>query len=346
MTAFGASTLSYDANGNLTSDGTNTYIWDARNQLTAISGATTASFTYDAFGRRTSKTVAGTSTQFLYDWLNSVQEIQGGVASANLLTGLRTDEYFARSDSGDNLSTLLTDLLGSTIGLVGSAQTIETSYSYEPFGATTTAGAANGNTYQFTGRENDGTGLYFYRSRYYSPTFQRFVAQDPIGFGGGTPNLYGYVFNDPLSLTDPRGLFVLYGGGGESSATGSSGQTSSSGGYWDSSNGYGQYQTNGSLEGAGEGANVSGGYYSGDITGFSGWAWVYNLSLGFVDFTYSSNAGGWGVSFGTNFNFGLPIGVTTGTTNTNVTGPSGWPSDPSVVPELRYNGPEFRRPCQ
>jgi len=39
-------------------------------------------------------------------------------------------------------------------------------------------------TCEFTGRENDGTGLYFYRARYYNPTFQRFIAQDPIGFGG------------------------------------------------------------------------------------------------------------------------------------------------------------------
>jgi uncharacterized protein RhaS with RHS repeats len=44
--------LSYDANGNLTGDGTNTYTWDARNHLSAISGGSTASFVYDAFGRR------------------------------------------------------------------------------------------------------------------------------------------------------------------------------------------------------------------------------------------------------------------------------------------------------
>ena len=41
-----------DGNGNLTGDGTDTYTWDARNHLTAISGGPTASFVYDAFGRR------------------------------------------------------------------------------------------------------------------------------------------------------------------------------------------------------------------------------------------------------------------------------------------------------
>ncbi len=49
MAAFGGASLSYDANENLTSDGKNTYTWDARNHLTAISGGATASFVYDGF---------------------------------------------------------------------------------------------------------------------------------------------------------------------------------------------------------------------------------------------------------------------------------------------------------
>ncbi len=211
MTAFGSATLSYDANGNLTSDGVNTYSWDARNHLTAISGAVTASFLSDGFGRRMSKTINGTTTQFLYDRLNPVQELNSNnQASANLLTGLRVDEFFTRTDSGNNVSTLLQDALGSTIGIVGSGQSIVTSYTYQPFGATTVGGAANGSTYEFTGRENDGANLYFYRTRYYNPTFQRFVAQDPIGFAGGDPNSYAYVGNNPLLYVDPTGLIWVY----------------------------------------------------------------------------------------------------------------------------------------
>jgi RHS repeat-associated protein len=221
MTAFGGASLSYDANGNLTNDGTNTYTWDARNHLTAISGAATASFTYDAFGRRVSKTIAGASTQFLYDIFNSVQEIQAGAPSANLLNGLNIDEYLTRTDSSNNVSTLLTDALGSTIGLVGSAQSVATSYTYQPFGATTVGGAANGSRYQFAGHESDGTELYYYRSRYYSPTFQRFIAQDPIGFRGGDINLYSYVKNNPVSLNDLLGLsYLVYVPSGSSTTPG------------------------------------------------------------------------------------------------------------------------------
>jgi len=195
QTYFNGTALSYDANGNLTSDGTNTYTWDARNHLTAISGGSTASFVYDGFGRRVKKVIGSTTTQFLYDELSPVQELNGKrnpAVIANLLTGLPVDEYFTRTDTATGVtSTLVADALGSTIGLVGSGGTIATSYTYQPFGATTAGGAGNTNTYQFTGRENDGTGLYFYRARYYSPNFRRFIAQDPIGFTGGDPNLYG-----------------------------------------------------------------------------------------------------------------------------------------------------------
>ena len=134
----------------------------------------------------------------MYDGWNPVQELQGGGPSANLLTGLNIDEYFTRTDSS-GMGNFLSDALGSTVGLSDSSGAITTSYTYEPFGATTIAGAATGNSYQFTGRENDGTGVYAYRARYYSPSYQRFISQDPIGFGGGDANLYNYVFNDPSS---------------------------------------------------------------------------------------------------------------------------------------------------
>jgi YD repeat-containing protein len=151
QSTFNRVSLSYDSNGNLTSDGTNTYTWDARNHLTAISGGSTASFAYDGFGRRVKKVIGGTTTQFLYDGLNPVQELNGRhnpAVIANLLTGLSIDEYLTRTDISTGVtSTLLADALGSTIGLVGSGGTIATNYTYQPFGATTAGGAGNTNTY-------------------------------------------------------------------------------------------------------------------------------------------------------------------------------------------------------
>ena len=151
LTQRGAATLAYDANGNLTSDGVNTYTWDARNQLASISGGVGASFQYDAFGRRISKTINGQTTGYLYDGDNVVQEQAGGVASANLLNG-GVDEVFLRSDSAGSQG-LLRDELGSTVALADSTGAIQTSYSYDPFGNTSASGTASNHSGQYTGRE-------------------------------------------------------------------------------------------------------------------------------------------------------------------------------------------------
>jgi len=207
LTQHGAATLSYDANGNLTNDGTNTYTWDARNQLVGISGAVSANFQYDPFGRRVRTTVNGSTKDYLYDGANVVQEKIGGTPSANLLTG-GVDEVFSRMETGDTQS-VLADGLGSTLALLSSAGVTQTEYTYEPFGNTTTAGAGSSNTSQYTARENDGTGLYYYRARYYSPKLQRFISEDPSDFGGGDTNLYAYVSNSPCNATDPSGQFMV-----------------------------------------------------------------------------------------------------------------------------------------
>src|SRR5438093_8772101 len=99
----------------------------------------------------------------------------------------RTDASGSRSN--------LADALGSPIALADAAGSVQTQYSYEPFGQATAAGAANSNQRQYTGRENDGTGMYYYRARYYSPSLSRFISEDPLEFGGGQVNLYAYVMN-------------------------------------------------------------------------------------------------------------------------------------------------------
>jgi RHS repeat-associated protein len=212
QTTFADKTLTYDDDGNLTSitdtNGTTLYSWNARNQLAAISGPNVnASFVYDGLGRRETKTINNSLTEFLYDGVNPIQETSGATVLANILTGLGIDQYFARNDVGAGITTnFLTDALGSTIALADSAGTVQTESTYEPFGRSTVAGASNTNPFQYTGRENDGTAVYYYRARYYNPSLQRFIGEDPIGFAGGDVNLYAYVRNSPVKSTDPFGL--------------------------------------------------------------------------------------------------------------------------------------------
>jgi RHS repeat-associated protein len=183
QTAFGGQTLTYDLNGNLTSDATNTYTWNARNQLTAISGPTAASFVYDALGRRQRKTLSGTITDFVYDGLNPVRETVGAT-TVDLLTGLGIDEYLTRT-TATTAEQFLADTLGSTVALTDAGGAVQNQYSYEPFGAATTTGGSSSEL-TYTGREDDGTGPFYYRARYYHPGLQRFVSEDLLGFEGGT----------------------------------------------------------------------------------------------------------------------------------------------------------------
>jgi RHS repeat-associated protein len=224
QTAFGGKTMVFDKNGNLTSladtSGTTIYTWNSRNQPTGISGpGVNASFVYDGLGRREQKTINGSLTELLYDILNPVQETSGATIKANILGGLGIDEYFTRNDIASSTSYILPDAIGSVLALSDNSGTVQTEYTYDPFGNSTFSGASDTNPFEFTGRENDTTGLKYYRARYYNPQLQRFISEDPLGFGGGDANLYSYVFNDPIRRIDPSGLWagwddLAFAGGG------------------------------------------------------------------------------------------------------------------------------------
>ena len=164
-----------------------------------------ASFEYDAMGRRTRKTVGTAVTQYLYDGANAVQELTvANTVSANVLGGLAMDQWYLRSE-GATTRHFLTDALGSTRALSDDAAAIRTRYQYEPYGESRTTGDASTNSSQYTGRENDGTGLYYYRARYYHPAVKRFISEDPIGLSGGD-NIYLYGGGNPIDFVDPDGM--------------------------------------------------------------------------------------------------------------------------------------------
>ena len=159
-------------------------------------------FAYDPLGRRTGKNILAANSNFLYDGVNPVQELNGSTVTANLLTG-GVDERFTRTDS-TGTSNFLTDALGSTVALTSPSGSSNVQYSYEPYGNMSVTGTTN-NYYTYTGREADGLGLYYYRARYYNPSTGRFISEDPMGLRGGI-NEYAYVGNSPLNFIDPFGL--------------------------------------------------------------------------------------------------------------------------------------------
>ena len=206
--SFGAGTMTFDSNGNLTSIleplGITNLTWDARNRLIGINGpVTTASFTYDAYGRRDATRINGTITQSVYDQSDIIQELEYN-STRNYLRGLKIDEIWVR----DSTEFYLADPLGSTVAISGSTGSLDANYRYEPFGRTLVEGLASTSPFRFTGRELDNTGLYYYRARYYHPGLMRFISEDPVGFAGRQLNLYAYVSNNPTNFTDSTGLIV------------------------------------------------------------------------------------------------------------------------------------------
>ncbi|WP_258533465.1 RHS repeat-associated core domain-containing protein [Xanthomonas oryzae] len=124
-----------------------------------------------------------------------------------ILTGLGIDQRYARNDTGGR-TYFLTDMLGSTRLLTDAGGSAVQRYEYDPYGATSQSSTACTNPYQYTGRERDQSGLYYYRARYYRPELGRFVSEDPIRLVGGL-NGYAYVGGNPISFTDRLGLIRL-----------------------------------------------------------------------------------------------------------------------------------------
>ncbi len=218
LTSFGGQAVLHDENGNITSWGNKSYLWDSRDRLVEVreSGNTIATFKYDALGRRAEKTAGGVTTRYLYDGLDVVMETDAsGTPTVFYIRTLNIDEPLARIEinTGD-IRYYHADALGSIIALTDETGTVKTRYNYSPFGDVEIMGEASENPFQYTGRENDGaTGIYYYRARYYSPEMGRFISEDPIGLAGGDVNLFAYVKNQPCNLVDPLGLWKISVGG-------------------------------------------------------------------------------------------------------------------------------------
>ena len=209
-TDVGGTAYLYDPNGNLTSDGTNTYTYDEQNRLTTFTDSiTTASYTYDPFNRRVSKTVDGITTYFIYDEDEVIAEYDGtGTLTAEYIPGPTIDEILAMERDG-NIYYYHYDGLGSVTEITDSSGAIIENYEYDSFGYPSVTGSLIQNPYMFTGRRwDEESGIYYYRARMYDPSIGRFLQRDPIGYYDHL-NLYQYTGNNPIKWIDPFGLSRL-----------------------------------------------------------------------------------------------------------------------------------------
>jgi RHS repeat-associated protein len=208
LAAVNGTPLTYDANGNLTSEPVTgrSYGYDSENKLLSSTlGSATTWLIYDSLGNLTGLDGAA-SRRFVNDGSEMVAETDtSGAIQWRVVRGDGPDEviaeYWGSGTSSRHFDHL--DQRGSVIAATDASGSINWINSYDEYGV---PGASNGGRFQYTGQVWLGeAGVYHYKARAYKPELGRFLQTDPIGHGGG-PNLYAYVGNDPVNLVDPLGL--------------------------------------------------------------------------------------------------------------------------------------------
>ena len=208
----GNTDVTHDARGNITDIGTDTFSYNAYNQMTSASTIFGGvDMDYDPAGRL--RTVEDTSTsiqrEFIYDSAEVIVELNGsGVVSTRYVRGPGADEVLVEyAGSGTGSKTWLHhDERGSVIAGSNSSGTFTFVNTYDEYG---NPGISNTGAFQYTGQMwLPEIGMYHYKARIYNPEHGRFMQTDPIGFAAGL-NLYGYVEGDPVNFSDPSGLMGI-----------------------------------------------------------------------------------------------------------------------------------------
>ncbi|MBI4356064.1 MAG: hypothetical protein HY597_06430 [Candidatus Omnitrophica bacterium] len=184
----------------------------------------TATYAYDALGRRIEKNVNGAITRYVYDQEDILAEYDGtNTLQAKYTHGPGIDEPLIM-ERGSQAFFYHTDGLGSITAITDTLGTAVKSFQYDSFGNVVTETGTLQQPYGYTGRERDlESGLVYYRRRYYDPGIGRFLQEDPVLLPETGPaqspfllidllrepqelNSFSYVANNPTTLIDPFGF--------------------------------------------------------------------------------------------------------------------------------------------
>ncbi len=183
----------YDADGNMTSNGDWTYTWNGENRLVGASNATQVlTFAYDYKGRRFEKSSGGDTTTFVYDGFNMVREssstetnhyvwgldLSGNMEDAGGVGGLLS----VTENDGETYSPVA-DANGNITGYIDDSGVVKAVYTYNAFGGIIDSSGSKGDDFKFrfSSKYQDETGLNYYGYRYYDAEMGRWLSRDPIG---------------------------------------------------------------------------------------------------------------------------------------------------------------------
>jgi len=193
----------WDANGNLLSDGTYTYEYDYANRLaSAIGQGDVYGFAYNGLGNRYRQAVNGETSTYTLDLAGSLSQVLSD-GTYTYLYGLNRIAQQSETD---------TDYFMSVRQLADSNGYISLEQTFDPFGGLLNQSGTNASHYGFAGEWTDATGLQHLRARYYAPSQGRFMSRDPFpGMMGMPATLHPYVYalNNPVLYTDPSGEFAF-----------------------------------------------------------------------------------------------------------------------------------------
>jgi RHS repeat-associated protein len=210
LTSVNGVTYTWDANGNLLSDGVNTYAYDTANRLISFSEpAVSASFAYNGLNDRVQQIVNSQPTNYTLDLNVGLTQVLDDGTNTYLYGVDRIAQV-----QGANIDYFLGDALGSVRQLTNQTGTVSLARNYDPYGNMIANTGEDTTTYGFTSEQTDTSGLVYLRARYYAPTIGRFLSRDswegdyykPLSY-----NLWLYGYGNPVNLIDSSGESPVYG---------------------------------------------------------------------------------------------------------------------------------------
>ena len=183
-------TITWDAKGRVHSLGAETYRYDTSNHRIGRSGGALGNLDYYLEGEHLESVENSGVLQERYFRGASIDELVAGYTMQN---GTMTPVLFAHDQ-------VMSVVVQAPLG--GGTQALR---SFSAFGMSLTTVGAAITRMAYTGREDDGTGLYYYRARYYNPAVGQFASEDPKRFAAGA-NFLAYVVNNPVNYFDPSGF--------------------------------------------------------------------------------------------------------------------------------------------
>ena len=213
LTGFDGKTIEYDAQGNPTSYLGHTLTWEKGRQLKSFDSNT---YTYNANGIRTSKTVNGVKHEYTLDGTKILRETWD---SNTLIPLYDNEDSVCGILYNGTPHYFIKNLQGDVIAIVDKDAKTVARYSYDAWGVCTvtqdSVGIANINPFRYRGYYYDeDTNLYYLQSRYYDAGVGRFINSDEstnIGLGASLRsfNLYAYAENNPISMIDEAGYAAI-----------------------------------------------------------------------------------------------------------------------------------------